>query len=211
MSEKQYKIKEIFYSIQGEGFHTGTPAVFIRFSGCNLWSGIEQDRKNAICKFCDTDFRNTDGENGGVYSKNTLLAKIMEITKPGNCKFLIFTGGEPLLQVDEELVNFLKSEAYYIAIETNGTREAPGKIDWITVSPKYGTGLVQLSGNELKLVFPQQGFNPESFESYNFSHFFLQPKHDQNLNSNILEAVQFCLIHPKWKLSLQTHKYIGIK
>lgn len=209
MTDKKYKIKEIFYSIQGEGFNMGKPAIFIRFSGCNLWSGSEKDRENAVCKFCDTDFKGTDGENGGIYSSVSLLKKI--ITLSSNCKFLIFTGGEPLLQLDEHLLSYLHKHDYFMAVETNGTIKAPDHLDWITVSPKYGSELVQNSGNELKLVFPQTGFDPEQFEDLDFQHFFLQPKYDENLENNTSKSLAFCLKNPKWRLSLQNHKFLGIK
>ena len=211
MIDAKYKIKEIFYSIQGEGFNTGKPAVFIRFSGCNLWSGLEKDRANAVCRFCDTDFKGTDGENGGTYSPESLLEKIIELTSIGNCKFLIFTGGEPLLQMDSDLVSVLKDKDYYIAVETNGTIKNTNLIDWLTVSPKQGSDLIQRSGNELKLVFPQDGFDPKQFEELDFQNFFLQPKYDDNLNFNTEEALTYCLNNPKWRISLQTHKYLGIK
>jgi 7-carboxy-7-deazaguanine synthase len=209
MTEKKYKIKEIFYSIQGEGFNMGKPAIFIRFSGCNLWSGSEKDRENAVCKFCDTDIKGTDGENGGIYSTESLLKKIK--TLGANCRFLIFTGGEPLLQIDEQLLKYFKKHNYFLAVETNGTIKAPHHLDWITVSPKQGSELVQKSGNELKLVFPQTGFCPEQFEDLDFQHFFLQPKYDENLEKNTSKSLSFCLKNPNWRLSLQTHKFLGIK
>ncbi|MBK7095549.1 MAG: 7-carboxy-7-deazaguanine synthase [Saprospiraceae bacterium] len=209
MTDKKYKIKDIFYSIQGEGFNMGKPAIFIRFSGCNLWSGSEKDRENAVCKFCDTDFKGTDGENGGIYSPVYLLKKIIALSS--NCKFLIFTGGEPLLQLDEHLLSYLNKHDYFMAVETNGTIKAPDHLDWITVSPKYGSELVQKSGNELKFVFPQTGFAPEQFQDLDFQHFFLQPKYDENLENNTSKSLEFCLKNPKWRLSLQTHKFLGIK
>lgn len=209
MAEKKYKIKEIFYSLQGEGFNMGKPAVFIRFSGCNLWSGSEKDRDNALCKFCDTDFKGTDGENGGIYTRMSLEDKIRELTM--ECRFLIFTGGEPLLQLDEHLLKHLKERGYFLAVETNGTIKAPDFLDWITVSPKYGTELIQISGNELKLVFPQGGFDPIQFQHLDFQHFYLQPKDDENLEINTNKSIVFCLQNPEWRLSLQTHKFLGIK
>lgn len=207
---KIYRIKEIFYSLQGEGFNTGKPALFIRFSDCNLWSGFEKDRTNAICRFCDTDFKGTDGENGGEYTLEVLCKMILELTRSSGCNFLIFTGGEPLLQVDDQLVNALKERGFYISLETNGTIKVPGGIDWITVSPKFGARLRQTIGDELKLVFPQDGLDPDYFLKFGFSHFFLQPKYGDELEKNTRLALQYCLDNPKWRLSLQTHKYLEI-
>lgn len=209
--QKTYKVKEIFYSLQGEGFHTGKPGIFIRFSDCNLWSGLEIDRANAICKFCDTDFKGTDGENGGVYSLFGLIGKIKELTEPSGCNFLIFTGGEPLLQVDNQIISALKESGFYLSLETNGTIRVPEGIDWITVSPKQGARLRQIQGDELKLVFPQEGLDPEYFFQFNFTHFLLQPKYGEDLELNTQLALQYCLSKPKWRLSLQTHKYLNIK
>jgi 7-carboxy-7-deazaguanine synthase (Cx14CxxC type) len=209
--DKKYKIKEIFYSLQGEGFNTGKAALFIRFSDCNLWSGFEKDRENAICKFCDTDFKGTDGENGGIYSLSEIIGKIKELTSSTGCNFLIFTGGEPLLQLDEQLIHELKASGFYISIETNGTINAPSGIDWITVSPKQGARLRQITGDELKLVFPQEGLDPEYFLQFDFSHFFLQPKYGDEIEKNTQLALKYCLNNPKWRLSLQTHKYLDIK
>jgi 7-carboxy-7-deazaguanine synthase (Cx14CxxC type) len=211
MKNKTYKIKEIFYSIQGEGFNSGTPAVFIRFSGCNLWTGIENDRSKAICKFCDTDFVGTDGDNGGLYTSESLLAMLNSLTKESSCRFMIFTGGEPLLQLDEELINHLKNFNYFISVESNGTIKAPSGIDWLTISPKSGAKLIQKSGNEIKIVFPQIDMNPKDYEKMDFSHFYIQPKFDEDHEMNIRHSLDFCLKNPKWKLSLQTHKYLGIK
>ncbi len=211
MKNKKYNIKEIFYSIQGEGFNSGTPAVFIRFSGCNLWTGNENDRYKAICKFCDTDFVGTDGENGGVYTSETLSDKLYDLTKVNSCCFLIFTGGEPLLQLDEELINHLKNSNYFISVESNGTIKAPSGIDWLTISPKSGSKLKQNSGNEIKIVFPQIEMDPKDYEKMNFSHFYIQPKFDKDHEINISLSLDFCLKNPNWKLSLQTHKYLNIK
>ena len=210
-NNKKYKIKEIFYSIQGEGFHSGTPAVFIRFSGCNLWSGREEDRSKAICKFCDTDFLGTGGSNGGLYTAPMLLDKIQELSSASGCRFVVLTGGEPLLQLDEKLIYILKNAGYYLALETNGTLNAPPGLDWITVSPKAGAALSQKSGDELKLVYPQQGLNPAEVENLNFKHLYLQPKDDKNLKTNIEKTLNYCLKNPKWKLSLQIHKILNIK
>lgn len=211
MKNKKYNIKEIFYSIQGEGFNSGTPAVFIRFSGCNLWTGNENDRYKAFCKFCDTDFVGTDGENGGVYTSETLSDKLYDLTKVNSCRFLIFTGGEPLLQLDEELINQLKNSNYFISVESNGTIKTPSGIDWLTISPKTGSKLKQNSGNEIKIVFPQIDMNPKDYEKMNFSHFYIQPKFDKDHKLNISLSIDFCLKNPNWKLSLQIHKYLDIK
>ena len=208
---KTYKIKEIFYSIQGEGFHSGTPALFIRFTGCNLWSGKEEDKHKAICRFCDTDFLGTDGTNGGIYSSDELIETISQLSSVSQCKFIILTGGEPLLQLDEELISAFKTSGYYLALETNGTIKALAGLDWITVSPKAGTILQQTSGNELKLVYPQKGLTPSEFEDYKFEHFYLQAKDDKNLQNNIKSTLKYCLDHPKWKLSLQLHKILNIQ
>ncbi len=211
MKNNTYKIKEIFYSIQGEGFNSGTPAVFIRFSGCNLWTGIENDRSKAICKFCDTDFVGIDGENGGLYTSEILLKKLNHLTKESSCRFLIFTGGEPLLQLDEELINLLKNSNYYISVESNGTIKSPSGIDWLTISPKSGAKFKQNSGNEIKIVFPQEGLDPKDYEEMDFSHFYIQPKFDKDLEMNIGYSLDYCLKNPNWKLSLQIHKYLDIK
>lgn len=206
-----YKIKEIYFTIQGEGYHTGRPAVFCRFSGCNLWSGREKDRAKAVCKFCDTDFWGTDGVNGGKYSASALKDKILELwpDKTIPC-FVVCTGGEPALQIDDDLVNVLHDEGMIIAIETNGTVPVASGIDWICVSPKADTEIIITSGDELKLVYPQKENHPENFEKLNFKHFYLQPLDDQNKSENTRLSVEYCLRHPKWNLSIQTHKYIGI-
>ncbi len=206
----KYIIKEIFYSIQGEGFHSGRPAIFIRFSGCNLWTGREEDRFKAICKFCDTDFVGTDGLNGGVYNKNELVTKINKITSKTKCRFIVFTGGEPMLQLDGNLLDEFKKYSYFLAVETNGTIQVLSGLDWITVSPKAGSKFIQTSGDELKLVYPQEDFNPMDFENMVFKHFYLQPKDDKNIKENTEKALAYCLEHPKWKLSLQLHKILGI-
>ncbi len=206
-----YKFKEIYYTIQGEGYHTGRPAVFCRFSGCNLWSGLEKDREHAMCKFCDTDFWGMDGENGGKYEINRLIEKIFELWPMSNeLPFVVFTGGEPALQMDKELVKSLRTKGIYISVETNGTLELP-EVDWVTVSPKADAELVLTRGNELKLVFPQQENHPKDFEHLNFDHFYLQPLDDNNTDTNQSLTVNYCLENPKWKLSLQTHKLLGIK
>ncbi|MBL0935978.1 MAG: 7-carboxy-7-deazaguanine synthase [Rhizobiaceae bacterium] len=208
-----YAVKEMFYSLQGEGRHTGRPAVFCRFAGCNLWSGRERDRATAACKFCDTDFVGTDGDGGGRFvDAQSLVAGIEAMWGGGDTdRFVVLTGGEPLLQVGEELVSALHAARFEVALETNGSLPAPTKIDWITVSPKGETPLIQTSGNELKLVFPQEGVDPLSFENLAFEHFFLQPRDDIARETNTAAAIAYCLQHPRWRLSLQTHKFMGIR
>ncbi|NND33603.1 MAG: 7-carboxy-7-deazaguanine synthase [Saprospiraceae bacterium] len=209
---KTYSIKEVYYTIQGEGMQTGRPAVFCRFSGCNLWSGREEDRDNAICQFCDTQFVGTDGENGGKYPADQLVQQINRLWPDAHtAPYVVCTGGEPLLQLDTTLVTALKNAGIKIAIETNGTISAPSGIDWICVSPKAGTDLIQTSGHELKLVFPQEGILPEQFEHLDFEYFFLQPMDGPSLDQNIKQSIAYCLTHPNWRLSLQTHKYSGMK
>lgn len=208
-----YTVKEIFYTLQGEGFHTGRPAVFLRFASCNLWTGREADRGRAICKFCDTDFIGTNGPGGGHFQDASQLAAAVEREWPEaswDRRMVVCTGGEPLLQLDEVLVDALHSRGFYVAIETNGTRSAPGGIDWICVSPKVGAPLLQTSGNELKLVFPQAGGDPEQYEGFDFQSFRLSPMDGPDLRENTSAAVEYCLKRPKWHLSLQTHKYLGI-
>lgn len=212
MGEKRYAVKEIFYTLQGEGFHAGRAAVFCRFTGCNLWSGIEKDRATAICKFCDTDFADMSGENGGKYNVFELTAKIKSLW-PSNTDqpcFVVLTGGEPMLQVDELLVNTLHQADIYIAIESNGTLPIASGIDWICISPKAATSLAQIQGNELKLVFPQKENQPEEFENLHFEHLFLQPLDDKNQEDHIAACIQYVRQNPKWKLSLQTHKILNI-
>ena len=206
-----YKIKEIFYTIQGEGAQTGRPAVFVRFSGCNLWSGREEDRADAVCKFCDTDFRGMDGERGGSYAARELTQMILQLWgERGSQPFVVMTGGEPLLQLDQELVDALHREDIEIAIETNGTIRAPAGIDWICVSPKAGTEIVQRSGNELKVVFPQDNLDPLAFAGWDFELFSIQPMYGPHLDENTKAAIAFCMQHPQWNLSLQTHKLLGL-
>jgi 7-carboxy-7-deazaguanine synthase (Cx14CxxC type) len=208
-----YAVKEMFYSLQGEGRHTGRPAVFCRFSGCNLWSGRERDRASAACTFCDTDFVGTDGDGGGRFSDASALAKaVNDMWSGGETeRFVVLTGGEPLLQVDGELLAALHERNFEIALETNGSLPAPAEIDWVTVSPKGATPLAQTSGNELKLVFPQAGVDPRSFENLAFEHFLLQPRDDAEREANTSAAIAYCLRHPRWRLSLQTHKFMGIR
>jgi 7-carboxy-7-deazaguanine synthase len=209
-----YAVKEIFYSLQGEGANTGRPAIFCRFSGCNLWSGREQDRATAKCQFCDTEFIGTDGVGGGRFETATEVVGAI-ISKWPNARrlkrFVVCTGGEPLLQLDETLVDALHDANCEIAIETNGTLHAPRDIDWVCVSPKAGTHLALCSGDELKLAFPQRGLSPEDFASLDFRHFYLQPMDGPELKRNTHLALQYCLDHPEWKLSLQTHKLLGIR
>ena len=208
-----YTIKEIYYTIQGEGFHTGRSSVFVRFTGCNLWSGHEKDRENAICNFCDTDFIGTDGPGGGRFQTPDDLVENILSKWPSRSieqRFVVFTGGEPLLQMNEELINVLHFNKFEIAIETNGTVNAPKNIDWVCVSPKAGSDLIITKGNELKLVYPQHGIDPSQYENLNFDHFSLQPMDNESLNENIQKTIKYCHEHPLWRLSLQTHKFVGI-
>lgn len=207
-----YAVKEMFYSLQGEGRHAGRPAVFCRFTGCNLWNGRERDRATAACNFCDTDFVGVDGDGGGRFKDTRSLAKAIGKMwgGGGNGLFVVLTGGEPLLQVGDELVSALHDLGFEIALETNGSLAAPSGIDWITVSPKGATLLVQTAGDELKLVFPQADVDPASFESLAFNHFLLQPLDGPDRESNTAAAIAYCLRHPRWRLSLQTHKLLGI-
>jgi 7-carboxy-7-deazaguanine synthase (Cx14CxxC type) len=208
-----YSVKEIFYTLQGEGAQTGRPAVFCRFAGCNLWSGREADRASAVCTFCDTDFVDTDGPGGGRFETADALATAVASTWPagaGGIPFVVCTGGEPLLQLDAELVSALHRRGFEIAVETNGTRSPPFGLDWICVSPKAGTDLVVRAGDELKLVYPQAGAEPERFEALDFRHLFLQPMDGPARERNTEAALRYCLAHPRWRLSLQTHKLLGI-
>jgi 7-carboxy-7-deazaguanine synthase (Cx14CxxC type) len=208
-----YSVKEIFYTLQGEGAHTGRAAVFCRFAGCNLWSGREADRSAAICQFCDTDFADTNGPGGGKFTLAADLAGVVMETWPTDAqgtRFVVCTGGEPLLQMDETLIDALHAHNFEIAVETNGTIAAPPGLDWICVSPKAGTELKQRTGDELKLVYPQPGAQPATFEALPFRHFFLQPMDGPHLDANTQAALKYCLDHPRWRLSLQTHKLLGI-
>ncbi len=207
-----YSIKEIYYTIQGEGVHTGRPAIFCRFSGCNLWSGLEKDRNSAICKFCDTDFWGTDGKNGGKYSASDLASLCLSLWPKDSSSqpFIVCTGGEPLLQLDEPLIQAFKGLEFFIAIETNGTIQVPLGIDWICVSPKADADLIVNSGDELKLVFPQSENTPDQFSHLQFDNFSLQPLDDINQNDHIKASIEYVKQNPKWSLSLQTHKYLGI-
>lgn len=206
-----YHVKEIFYTLQGEGANAGRPAVFLRFAGCNLWSGREPDRETAVCSFCDTDFVGTDGPGGGTFSSAVELADAVRQKWPGSGRgFVVVTGGEPLLQLDEPLVEALHAAAIEVAIETNGTQTAPPLLDWVCVSPKAGANLVLTSGDELKLIYPQPGAEPERFTHLKFRHFFLQPMDSPSREANTRLALEYCLQHPQWRLSLQTHKILGI-
>ncbi len=208
-----YAVKEMFYTLQGEGLRAGRPAVFCRFAGCNLWSGREEDRARAQCTFCDTDFVGTDGEGGGKFETAAALADAVLALWPGReggKRYVVFTGGEPLLQIDAQLIDAVHARGFEIAVETNGTIAAPDGIDWICVSPKAGNRLVQTSGQELKLVFPQAGAEPELFETLAFDHFLLQPLWGAHTQENMRAAARYCMDHPRWRLSVQTHKWIGI-
>lgn len=207
-----YKIKEIYFTFQGEGFHTGRPAVFIRFSGCNLWSGQEKDRSEAICDWCDTDFLGTDGINGGKYSENEIINVVTSLWEKdiSSNPYVVCTGGEPLLQLDNNLIKAIHKAGFEIGIETNGTIIPPDGIDWICVSPKANVDLVLKNGNELKVVYPQCGMNPRIHEKLKFDHFFIQPMDGVDQKNNIKKSEKFVADHPKWKLSLQTHKILGI-
>jgi len=209
-----YAVKEIFYTLQGEGANTGRPAVFCRFAGCNLWSGREEDRAAAVCKFCDTEFVGTDGDGGGKFDTPLALAEAVAAKwRPvvQGRKFVVCTGGEPLLQLDAPLVEALRAQGFEIAVETNGTLEPPAGDLWLTVSPKAGAPFNLMHGSELKLVYPQQGAEPERFEKLAFDHFFLQPMDSPERTKNTALATEYCLAHPQWRLSLQTHKIIGIR
>jgi 7-carboxy-7-deazaguanine synthase (Cx14CxxC type) len=209
-----YAVKEIFYTLQGEGAQAGRASVFCRFSGCNLWSGREEDRRAAVCRFCDTDFVGVDGEGGGKFATAGDLAEAIQQKWPQDSslgqRFVVCTGGEPLLQLDAGLIAALHLRGFEIAVETNGTVRAPAGIDWLCVSPKAGAPFVQRSGDELKLVFPQPEADPANFELLSFRHFFLQPMDGPSRDANTQLAVRYCLAHPKWRLSLQTHKFLGI-
>jgi len=240
-----YSVKEIYYTLQGEGAQTGRAAVFLRFAGCNLWTGREEDRAKAICQFCDTDFVGTDGPGGGKFADADALAEAVAAHWPGGGEplkrdpksgnrfsdksrveskeiepysdsprtgsaLVVCTGGEPLLQLDAAAIGALHAAGFEIAIETNGTIAAPGGIDWICVSPKAGAPLVQRSGQELKLVYPQEDALPEAFEALDFQHFLLQPMDGPEREANTQAAARYCLEHPRWRLSLQTHKFIGL-
>lgn len=205
-----YHVKEIYYTLQGEGAHTGRPAVFCRFTGCNLWSGRERDRHSAVCQFCDTDFVGTDGPGGGRFTADDLARTVRAAFPPGGTPYVVCTGGEPLLQLDAPLIAAFHRAGLEIAIETNGTVAVPPGIDWVCMSPKAGSDTIVRAGDELKLVFPQPGAPPEAFADYAFTHKFLQPMDGPHGPRNTQLAVDYCLAHPAWRLSLQTHKYLEI-
>jgi 7-carboxy-7-deazaguanine synthase len=211
-----YRIKEVFYSVQGEGLHAGRPAIFCRFTHCNLWTGLEEDRATATCTFCDTDFIGTDGQNGGVFNNAEALTQHCLQLWPKNSQawpFIVLTGGEPLLQVDQALVDALHKQQFEIAVETNGTLMPPKNIDWVCVSPKANAPLKLTQGDELKLVYPQLTNQPQDFSHLNFKHFYLQPLDTQDPRThkvNIKACFNYCLAHPTWKISLQTHKILGV-
>jgi 7-carboxy-7-deazaguanine synthase len=208
-----YTVKEIFYTLQGEGAQAGRPAVFCRFSGCNLWSGREIDREEAVCRFCDTEFVGTDGPGGGKFSSSRALADAIERSwgAAGKHRFVVFTGGEPLLQLDTSLIDAVHARGFEIAVETNGTLEPPSGIEWICVSPKAGAPWRLKVGQELKLIYPQTGLLPDDIEELPFRHFWVQPMDGPDRDRNTAEAIDYCLRNPRWRLGVQTHKLIGIR
>ncbi len=209
-----YAVKEAFLTVQGEGGQAGRPAVFLRFAGCNLWNGLERDRPGAVCSFCDTDFVGVDGDGGGKFADAEGLADhvaAMWRGRIGDPKLVVCTGGEPLLQLDVLLISALKAQGFDIAVETNGTILAPDGIDWICVSPKASAPVIQMTGQELKLVFPQRLAMPDRFEGLAFERFWLQPMDGPHQAANTAAAIEYCLTHPRWRLSVQTHKYIGVR
>lgn len=213
LAHAMYSVKEIFFSLQGEGAQSGRAAIFCRFSGCNLWSGREQDRQTAVCNFCDTDFVGTDGQNGGKFTSAKALCDRLQRFWPEQTSlppYIIFTGGEPALQLDQALVDCCHRYGFEVAIETNGTKPLPDNIDWICVSPKADTEVIITAGDELKLVYPQTDALPERFERLQFGHFYLQPLDGPMRKQFTRDAIDYCLKHPQWKLSLQTHKVLGI-
>jgi 7-carboxy-7-deazaguanine synthase (Cx14CxxC type) len=207
-----YAVKEVYATLQGEGFHTGRPAVFLRFAGCNLWTGREADRAVAVCRFCDTDFVGTDGPGGGKFASPAVLAERVAATwrRTGGDPFVVCTGGEPLLQLDPPLLDALHERGFTVAIETNGTLPVPHRVDWVCVSPKAEAPLVVTTGDELKLVYPQAGAEPERYESLDFDHFFLQPMDGPDRERNTVLVQAWVAAHPRWRVSLQTHKLLGI-
>ncbi len=207
-----YTVKEIYFTLQGEGYHTGRPAVFIRFTGCNLWTGLEWDRQSAICDWCDTDFVGIDGPNGGKYSATEITNIITDLWPESQSSrpYIVCTGGEPLLQMDNTLIETIHDAGFEIGLETNGTILPPHGIDWICVSPKAKADFILKKGNELKIVFPQSGINPRQHENLEFDHFFIQPMDGEKQKENIKKSEEFVFKHPQWKLSLQTHKIVGI-
>ena len=210
---RSYAVKELFLTLQGEGMQAGRPAVFCRFAGCNLWSGLERDRDGALCRFCDTDFVGMDGDGGGRFANADSLCGAIEAAWRGGSahRLVVLTGGEPLLQVDGALTEALHRRGFTVAVETNGTVPAPPGLDWICVSPKAGATLLQRWGDECKLVFPQPGAQPQLYEALAFKHFLLQPMDGADVQANTQAAVRYCLEHPKWRLSVQTHKVLGLR
>lgn len=215
-----YSVKEMFYTLQGEGGHAGRPSVFVRFSGCNLWTGLEKDRAKAVCQFCDTDFVGTDGEGGGKFkTPQDLVDAVIALwpvaydktqKKEGKSPYVVCTGGEPLLQLDQKLIDCFQNNGCLVAIESNGTKPVPQGIDWICISPKSSSDLIQIKGNELKLVYPQLDALPERFQHLDFDFFYLQPMDNENRIDNTQKAIEYCKAHPRWRLSLQTHKILDI-
>lgn len=208
-----YSVKEIYFTLQGEGAHTGRPAVFLRFAGCNLWTGLEKDRSSAVCNFCDTDFVGTDGPGGGKFESPESLADTVSTFWPASesgTPYVVCTGGEPLLQLDATLLDQLHQRGFEVGVETNGTQPAPEGLDWICVSPKSNANVVQKTGNELKLVYPQLDAPPEKFAGLDFDYYFLQPMDGAETERNTKQAIEYCKSHPLWRLSLQTHKMLGI-
>jgi 7-carboxy-7-deazaguanine synthase (Cx14CxxC type) len=205
-----YAVKEIFLTLQGEGMQAGRRAVFLRFAGCNLWSGREADRAEAACRFCDTDFVGLDGDNGGRYQADALAARVAELWDAGARPLVVITGGEPMLQLDSPLIDALHGRGFEIAVETNGTLPAPAGIDWICVSPKAGTDIVQRSGDELKLVWPQPGIDPDALAAWDFRHLLIQPMDCADKDQALAAAIEFVMRDPRWKLSLQTQKFLGL-
>ena len=210
--KKNYKIKEIYYTLQGEGYYSGRPAVFCRFTGCNLWTGREEDRASAICQFCDTDFYGMDGERGGKYTAEELAETCKSLwKKQERTPFVVFTGGEPALQLDEELISIFKEKGFYTAVETNGTLPLPSNIDWVTCSPKARTEIILEKSSELKIVLPQEGVDPRDFVNFKAEHFYIQPMDNALKEENTKYCEEYCRANPRWKLSLQLHKILGIK
>jgi 7-carboxy-7-deazaguanine synthase len=205
-----YAVKEIFLTLQGEGLQAGRRAVFLRFAGCNLWSGLERDRAEARCRFCDTDFVGNDGANGGRYDAADLARRVLELWAEGERPLVVITGGEPVLQLDPPLIDLLHGAGFEIAVETNGTLPAPAGLDWICVSPKAGTEVVQRSGDELKLVWPQSGIDPQSLLDWDFRHFLIQPLDGPEREASTAAAIDYVMRHPRWRLGLQSHKLIGL-
>lgn len=213
MPSKRYAIKEMFYTLQGEGFHAGKAAVFCRFSGCNLWSGLEKSRSTAACRFCDTDFVGIDGTHGGRYEAAEVVKTILDVWKGNGNPMVVFTGGEPLLQLDEALIQTCKDNGIYVAVETNGTKEIPVGIDWVCVSPKPRSTVAVQQASELKLVYPQpeDEMHPTYFDAFQAEHWYLQPLYDDNVLEHRQAVIEYCLKNPKWRLSIQMQKVLGVR